>query len=146
MKSLFLLVFGLLPVFQASAQTAEALDLRVPEQPAAEAAAPESRDPPGTYYGDTSGLPARGDRTGPLEADDGQAKVSGSFTTGIGHTKGYGTSHYNALDLNVRKSFGDGDKPNTMNLQIRVEKSDGPAFGPRGPYPYFDQEAGGFPR
>ncbi|HYM85782.1 MAG TPA: hypothetical protein VET30_03505 [Pseudoxanthomonas sp.] len=138
MKRMALAVTGLLCAGQAFAQSAEALDLRVPEQPnpytTAEASPP--RDPPGTYYGDTSGRPSTRKDADAEAADDGKAKVWGSFTTGIGHTKGYGTSHYNAAEVNVSKSFGDGERPNNVNLQIRVEQGDGPAFG-RGPYPYF---------
>jgi hypothetical protein len=127
------------------AQTSETpLDLRVPPPAAAQpepAASPFQDDAPGTYYGDTSGKPSRRDAGEPAVADDGTAKVWGSFTTGIGHTKGYGTSHYNAAEVNVSKSFGDGERPNAFNLQIRVEQSDGPGFGGRYPYPYFDRGA-----
>jgi hypothetical protein len=103
-------------------------------------------DPPGTYYGDTSGTPSLRNRDELPLADDGTAKVWGSFTTGIGHTKGYGTSHYNAAEVNVSKSFGEGDRPNAVNLQIRVEQGDGPGFGGRYPYPYFDRESDYSPR
>lgn len=118
----------------AAAQSADTpLDLRVPEQAAAPAAteAMAKGDPPGVYHGDTSGKPPWRDTD--EVADDGEAKVWGSFTTGIGHTKGYGTSHYNAAEVNVRK--------NAVNLQIRVEQSEGPGFGDRYPYPYFDRDA-----
>jgi len=127
----------------AFAQTAESLDLRVPEPALYAPAEPvTSGDPPGTYHGDTSGTPsagppsARGDPAG-VAADDGKAKVWGSFTTGIGHSEGYGTSHYNAAEVNVSKSLGDGERPGNVNLQIRVEKSDGPGFGDRASYPYY---------
>ena len=87
--------------------------------------------------------PPRPDLPNETEADDGKAKVWGSFTTGIGHTKGYGTSHYNAAEVNVSKSFGDGESSKTFNLQINVEQGDGPAFGRpafgRG-YPYYDPD------
>lgn len=138
MKRIALAFTGLLCAGQALSQSAESLDLRVPEQPnpyaAAEPAPP--RDPPGTYYGDTSGKPSTRDQA-QAEVDDGKAKVWGSFTTGIGHSKGYGTSHYNAAEVNVSKSFGEGERPNQVNLQIRVEQGDGPAFGGRGLYPYY---------
>lgn len=138
MKRMALMVSGLLCAGQAFAQSAEALDLRLPEQPnpQAAAAADPPRDPPGTYYGDTSGRPSASKEAADEAADSGKAKVWGSFTTGIGHTKGYGTSHYNAAEVNVSKSFGDGERPNNVNRQIRVEQGDGPAFGGRGPYPY----------
>ncbi len=135
----FALAFtGLLFAGHAFAQTAESLDLSVPPPDlysAAAAAAAPAGDPPGTYYGDTNGTPAKGnDRA--TAADDGSAKVWGSFATGIGHSKGYGTSHYNAAELNLSKSFGEGEQPNHVNLHLRVEKSDGPGFAGRGPYPY----------
>jgi hypothetical protein len=137
MKRSVLLCFGLLAAGHAMAQAAEPLDLRVPEQSNPYAAEPVTqRDPPGTYYGDTSGKPASSGLAEEAEADDGKAKVWGSFTTGIGHTKGYGTSHYNAAEVNVSKSFGDGESNRTFNLRINVEQGDGPAFG-RG-YPYYD--------
>jgi hypothetical protein len=143
MKRLVLLCFGLFAASHALAQaTAESLDLRVPEQPNPYAAEPSpQRDPPGTYYGDTSGKPASSGlaEEAEAEADDGKAKVWGSFTTGIGHTKGYGTSHFNAAEINVSKSFGDGERKNSINLQINVEQGDGPASGGRYPYPYFNR-------
>ena len=140
MKRSALLCLGLFAASLAQAAD-QPLDLRVPEQPASYAAEPSPpRDPPGTYYGDTSGKPASSGLT--EEADDGKAKVWGRFTTGIGHSKGYGTSHFNAAEINVSKSFGDGERKNTLNLQINVEQGDGPAFGGpafggRYPYPYY---------
>jgi hypothetical protein len=137
MKRSALLCFGLLAAGHAMAQAAEPLDLRVPEQANPYAAEPgPQRDPPGTYYGDTSGKPAASGLAEEAEADDGKAKVWGSFTTGIGHSKGYGTSHFNAAEINVSKSFGDGERKNSINLQINVEQGDGPAFGGRYRYPY----------
>lgn len=129
MKRSLLLCLGLFAASPAMAQaTAESLDLRLPEQPSPYAAEPSpQRDPPGTYYGDTSGKPASSGLA--EETDDGKAKVWGSFTLGIGHSKGYGTSHFNAAEINVGKSFGDGERKNTLNLQINVEQGDGPAFG-----------------
>lgn len=154
MKRSILLCMALLAPATVFAQAADApLDLRVPQQSAAPAvtesdtkASAFQDDAPGTYYGDTSGRPSRRAWDEPAVADDGTAKVWGSFTTGIGHTKGYGTSHYNAAEVNVSKSFGDGERPNAFNLQIRVEQGDGPAFGGPYPYPYFDRGAGYPPR
>jgi len=149
MKRSILLCVAMIAAGGTAAQSADApLDLRVPEPAAAPAAtdAVAKSDPPGTYYGDTSGRPSRRAWDEPAVEDDGKAKVWGSFTTGIGHTKGYGTTHYNAAEVNVSKSFGDGERPNAFNLQIRVEQSDGPGFGGRYPYPYFDREAGYPPR
>lgn len=142
MKRSVLLCLGLFAASPAMAQAAtEPLDLRLPEQPnpyTAESSPP--RDAPGTYYGDTSGKPASSGLAEAAEGDDGKAKVWGSFTTGIGHTKGYGTSHFNAAEINVSKSFGDGERKNSINLQINVEQGDGPAFGRSYPYPYYGHD------
>jgi hypothetical protein len=142
MKRFAWLCIGLLAAGHARAQDAgEPLDLRVPEQPNPYVAEPTpQRDPPGTYYGDTTGKPATSRLAETEVVDDGKAKVWGSFTTGIGHAKGYGTTHYNAAEVNVSKSFGDGERKNSVNLQINVEQGDGPAFGGRYPYPYYDHD------
>ena len=141
MKRSFLLCVAMIAAGAASAQSADApLDLRVPE-PSATTEAIVKGDPPGVYHGDTSGKPSSRSVDQTAVEDDGKAKVWGSFTTGIGHSKGYGTSHYNAAEVNVSKSFGDGERPNAVNLHIRVEQSDGPGFGGPYPYPYFDRGA-----
>jgi hypothetical protein len=146
MKRFVLLCMAMAATGAVAAQSAGTpLDLRVPEPAAAPAAtdAAAKSDPPGTYYGDTSGRPSRRAWDEPAVEDDGKAKVWGSLTTGIGHTKGYGTSHYNAAEVNVSKSFGEGESPNAFNLQIRVEQGDGPGVGGYypSPYPYFDRGA-----
>lgn len=141
MKRFVLLCAAMIAASAASAQSADApLDLRVPEQSTTTEGVVKG-DPPGVYHGDTSGKPSSRSTDETVVEDDGKAKVWGSFTTGIGHSKGYGTSHYNAAEVNVSKSFGDGERPNAVNLQIRVEQSDGPGFGGRYPYPYFDHGA-----
>lgn len=99
---------------QTSAQ-APSLDLQVPAtQNASPAPAPatSAADEPGKYYGDVGG---NGD---PLS----DAQVSGSFSTGVGYAKGFGTSFSNAADLNVSKPYGDGK---TFNLHIDVSRSTG---------------------
>lgn len=138
MKRFVPLFIGLLAAGPVLAQDAsDSLDLRVPEQPNPHAAdAVPQGDPPGVYHGDTSGKPAPRGVADSVD-DDGKAKVWGSFTTGIGHSKGYGTTRFNALDLNVSKSFGDGERNNTLNLNINVEQGDGPGFGGR--HPYFER-------
>jgi opacity protein-like surface antigen len=148
MKRSILLCVAMVAASSAAAQSADTpLDLSVPAPAAAPAATDVAAksDPPGTYYGDTSGKPSRRAWDEPAVEDDGKAKVWGSFTAGIGHTKGYGTSHYNAAEVNVSKSFGEGERPNAFNLQIRVEQGDGPGFGGYYPDPYFDRGAGYYP-
>jgi hypothetical protein len=115
---------------------AEKLDLTLPRE-----AASYTADPPGTYYGDKSGPPLA------TVADDGEGDpciimhndrdgdgVTGSFTTGIGYSKGYGRSTYNAATINLCKSYNNDDGDSRMfNLNIHVDRSDGPGF--YGPYP-----------
>lgn len=129
----------LLPCLLASAwlpgavHAQQALDLKLPQ------GSLYKQDPPGTWYGDTSGTPAapanvsvaRNACGTPLDEDDGKAKVHGSVTTGIGYTKGYGNSHWNAVDLNLCKAYTT-DEGNTgaFNLNIGVGQYDGPGFGP----------------
>lgn len=90
-------------------------------------------DPPGAYYGDHSG-PAIMDKGDPRsELDDGKAHLHGSFTTGMGYSKGYGSSTYNAADLNISKAFtSDSGRTSVMSMDIHVSKSDGPGYGPYG--------------
>ena len=134
-----LLILALLAPAAASAQDAPPLDLSLP------ADSPYAKSPPGTWYGDTSGKPASSAFAEETEADDGKARVWGSFITGIGHSKGHGTSHFNAAEINVSKSFGEGERKNSINLQINVEQGDGPAFGGPAfgghyPYPYYGHD------
>lgn len=116
---------------------AEKLDLSLPET------ASYAGDPPGTYYGDKSGPAVATAATETGERDpcvvmhddrDGDG-VTGSFTTGIGHSKGYGRSTFNAASVNLCKSYTDDDGDTRMfNLNINVGQSDGPGF--YGPHPY----------
>lgn len=82
-------------------------------------------DSPGVYYGDHSGA---ADKDG---GDDNKTQVHGSFTTGIGYSKGYGTSTMNAAELHISKQYDDGK---TFDMQINVEQTKGPGFSPYGYY------------
>lgn len=129
----------LLPCLIASAlvpgtvRAQEALDLKLPQ------GSVYSQDPPGTFYGDTSGVPvsqtntvvARNACGTPLDEDDGKAAVHGSVATGIGYTKGRGNSHWNAANVNLCKTYTT-DEGNTgaFNLNIGVSQYDGPGWGP----------------
>lgn len=144
MKSLPLMLALLGCSGAALAQSAESLDLKLP------ASSLYGQDPPGTYYGDTSGRPAKavtGETTiarnacgTPLEEDDGKTAVHGSVATGIGHTSGRGTSHWNAATVNLCKAYTtDEGKTGAFNLNIGVSQYDGPGLGPGyyyGPGPY----------
>jgi len=135
------LPLALLVAFAASSawaqSEAEKLDLTLPR----EAAAAYAVDPPGTYYGDKSGPPlatpaddvARDPCVVIHDDRDGDG-VTGSFTTGVGYSKGYGRSTFNAATVNLCKSYNnDEGKTRTFNLNINVGRSDGPGF--YGPHP-----------
>lgn len=118
---------------------AEKLDLTLPRE-----AASYTVDPPGTYYGDKSGPPVATAASN-VERDpcvvvhddrDGDG-VTGSFTTGVGYSKGHGRSTFNAATVNLCKSYNDDDGNNRMfNLNINVGRSDGPG-GFYGPHPAY---------
>ena len=116
MKSAIATAFAALFATSAWAQTpATSLDLQVPpSQDATTATAPAANaaDEPGKYYGDVGGK-------GDAQSD---TQVSGSFSTGIGYAKGFGTGFSNAADLNVSKQYGDGK---VVNLHIDVSQSRG---------------------
>jgi hypothetical protein len=141
MKTLPIALLALLTTAPALAQqTAEALDLSVPRE------ATYAKDPPGTWYGDTQPARPKNSATPAAPADpcvyygddDGDG-VSGSVTTGIGYSKGHGRSTYNAANLNLCKTtYDDEGKPRTFNLNINVDRYDGPGGyygGPYGGYP-----------
>ena len=140
MKTLPLALLALLSASSASAQSnAEALDLSLPSSAA------YRQDPPGTWYGDTQpARPKKGAspaipvdpcvRYGDEDGDGG----SGSVTAGVGYSKGHGRSTYNAANLNLCKTtYDDEGKPRTFNLNINVDRYDGPGgyYGPHGGYP-----------
>lgn len=96
----------------AGAQTSPPLDLRLRQPPDAPA-----------LGGDT------GDATPGIYVADSATSVHGSFTSGIGYSKAFGTSTINAADLDVTKQYDDGK---TLNLHIDVLRSTGfPTVAPR---------------
>lgn len=104
----------------SQASTGEPLKLQVPDPWAGGA------DSPGVYFGDHGD-----DKDG---KDPNAAEVHGSVTTGIGYSKGYGTSTMSAVDLQISKPYGDGK---TFDMQIHLEKTKGPGFSPYSyGYPY----------
>lgn len=76
--------------------------------------------PPGAYS------PEAGEDA--AATDDGKAQIHGSFTTGIGYSKGLGSTTYNSAHINIGKTFGD-EHPTRLNLDLYVEKIDGPGAG-----------------
>ncbi len=123
----------------ASAPDAEALDLSLPQA----SAASYLNDPPGTWYGDTSGRPARtaGEtvvaRSRCPTAPNGEERdITGNFSTGIGYSNRGGNSHWNAANINYCKERVDGDGDSrTFNININVDQYDGPGFHGPGPRP-----------
>jgi len=121
-------------------QSASGLNLAVPQKPLSYLNDPTlQQDAPGTYYGDKSGprpRPRTDDGPGTYITDD-KLNVSGSVSTGIGYSKGYGNSHYNAATLNLNKNYTtDEGKTRGVNVNIHVSEGKGPGFlGPwDGPY------------
>ncbi len=121
---------------QSAAPTPESLDLSVPQAPLRYLGDPSyQRDAPGTYYGDHSGrgLPSK---QGTPEVVDDKLQVHGAISTGIGYSKAYGNSHWNAVDLNLGKNYTtDEGKTRRVDVNIHVSKSDGGPFG-YGPGPW----------
>ena len=108
-------VLGALFATSSWAQSpAASLDLQVPPSQVASPSAPATKaaDEPGKYYGDVGG---KGDAASDI-------RISGSFSTGIGYSKAFGTGFSNAADLDMSKQYGDGK---TFNLHIGVSKSSG---------------------
>lgn len=81
---------------------------------------------------------ARGGVGGCPTAPDGSDRaVTGSVTTGIGHSSRGGTSHYNAADLNLctERVTANGNV-STTNLHLSVGRFDGPGGWYGGPAYY----------
>ena len=132
MKTTCLLLTCLLTVAPAMADEAaspgaasSALDLGLPQS------AIGRNDPPGTWYGDTSGTSGkannlvRASRACPTSPDGEQNPVTGSVTTGMGHSR-FGTSTFAATDINYCKEYSDREgNPRTLNINIGVNRFDG---------------------
>lgn len=66
--------------------------------------------------------------------DDGTAhgpQVHGSFTAGVGYSKGYGTSRYGAADLDIS---GESDSGRSYDVHLHLMQGTGPGFAPYGGY------------
>lgn len=137
MKSCSLLVILLLaaPAWAQQADapmpSAEDLDLSLPQ-----ASSTLFNNPPGTWYGDTSGKPALAAREltivrsrCPTSPSGEEQSVTGSLSTGIGHSSRGGTSHWNAASINYCKEQVDSEGDSrTFNLNINIDQYDGPGF------------------
>jgi hypothetical protein len=121
------------------------LDLALPQ------ASTYRNDPPGTWYGDTSGVPPRAAVSGSEvrarvacpTAPDGQPRdLTGSVSAGMGYSSQWGNSNFQAADLNYCKQyFNDNGDARTINVQMHMGTYDGagplpgPWPGPRHPGP-----------
>ena len=95
----------------AQAQVSPPLDLRLPHSPDAPVLDSQRDATPGVYVADTA------------------TSVHGTFSSGIGYSKAFGTSTINTADLDVNKQYDDG---RTLNLHIDVLHSTGlPTAAPR---------------
>ena len=123
--------------------TADALDLSLPQG----SRAGYRNDPPGTWYGDTSGVPAaEGTRAFarrpacPTSPDGAQTDITGVVEAGIGHSSRGGNSNWQAATVNYCKEYATDDGGSrTVNVQVSVGNYDGPhavhgLHGPYGPY------------
>src|SRR5690606_21697977 len=80
-------------------ESAEALDLALPQS----ALAGYRNDPPGTWYGDTSGVPSQPERplvvrrpACPTSPDGEETDITGSVEAGVGYSKRGGNSNWQA--------------------------------------------------
>jgi hypothetical protein len=103
-------------------QPAAPLQLQMPAQPVSAVAPAETSD--------NAIVDAQDSTAGD---DDGKRgpQVHGSFTAGIGYSKGYGTSTLQAADLDISS---ESDSGNTYDVRIHVMKTKGFGFGPYGGY------------
>jgi hypothetical protein len=105
-----------------AAQPAAPLQLQMPVQPMSAVPPAETSDNAIVDAQDNAAAVDDGKR-GP--------QVHGSFTAGIGYSKGYGTSTLQAADLDISD---ESDSGNTYDVRIHVEKTKGLGFGPYGGY------------
>ena len=108
------------------AASASALDLNLPQSTIGR------NDPPGTWYGDTSGTSGRANNVVrisaacPTSPDGEQNPFTGSVTTGMGHSR-FGNSTFAGTHLNYCKEYSNSDgKSRTLNISINASKSEGP--------------------
>lgn len=131
-----------------AAPTGDSLDLSLPQS----SLAGYRSDPPGTWYGDTSGVPAAETRDAralparvgcPTSPTGEETDLTGVVEAGIGHSSRGGNSNWQAATMNYCKEYATADGGSrTVNLQLNVGSYDGPhgfhgpygpAFGPYGP-------------
>ncbi|MEO5558111.1 MAG: hypothetical protein ABIO49_00375 [Dokdonella sp.] len=99
----------------ATAQTAPPLQLQVPTPPL-DAVAPAGTSDNAIVDAQDSAADERAHAP----------KVHGSVTTGIGYSKGYGTSTTSAADLDIG---GQSDSGRSYDVHLQLMQSKGPGFG-----------------
>ena len=114
------------PAGADAATSAGKLDLSLPRS-----AADYRNDPPGTWYGDTSGVPAsaeskeRGEAT--AREEQCQGELHGSVAAGIGHASRGGNSNWQAVNLHGCKTYyNDDGEAREVGVSISVGQYDGP--------------------
>jgi len=120
------------------------LDLGLPQS----ARAGYRNDPPGTWYGDTSGVATTRQRRQvtyryrcPTAPDGKETDITGSVEAGVGYSRHGGNSNWQGATVNYCKEQATDDGGSRIiNVQLHVDSSDGPGFyGPHGsgwgPYP-----------
>jgi hypothetical protein len=132
--SLAVLAFGLLTTAAWAQSENKPLNLRLPPNDlpaAATSAAPAAastartpaKDPPGTYYGDTSGRMPDRDSDVASRCDDAtynKPQVHGSLTTGVVSSSRGGSGNYQAGAVSLSQAFGSCEHP-TGGVSISVE-------------------------
>lgn len=110
----------------ALAQAPPALNLKLPAAavpaPSTSAATP-APDPPGAYYGDTSGRMGNTVASAPACDDSTYNKPEVHGSVGVGMMSGnhIGTGTFNTGNVNVTKRYGSCDDPSaTMSMSISV--------------------------
>lgn len=88
-------------------------------------------DPPGTWYGDTSGVPASANSADRSEAstreDRCQGELHGSVAAGVGYSSHGGNSNWQAANLNSCKTYyNDEGEAREVGVSISVGQFDGP--------------------
>lgn len=130
------LLFALLPLAALAGESTDALDLKPAERPmfADGATTPYRNDPPGTYYGDTTGVAGASDDVPasrcPTAPDGSERSVTGSATVGMGWSSRGGSSQYRGLDLNYCKdSYNDEGESRLFNATIHIDQVEGDGYG-----------------
>jgi hypothetical protein len=126
-QPLVLAFFIVVPVYAdddvGNESRAAALDLSVPG-----ARAIYRNDPPGTWYGDTSGAvdaSSQWETLCPVSPTGEPRKVTGSVTTGIGYSSRWGSSTFNAATLNYCREYaGEDGGSGVINVNISVGQHD----------------------